>query len=313
MNIIKRIMMSVAILLSTSIVLASCGNDSPSASESPNTQNEPEASYNNEETVKVSELENKEFLDSIATINAKVESLSKKIDEQSKSNSQFETDLKKYQQRYSVLILIVFTIGTISLIMAIVAFVKVAKTKKSSSRHRDEIEQLKALIYKLDLWIQNQSSQKVTSSGNNQLSTRLTTLEKQISKLGTLAQQTANINSPVVSDDNVVKDTKTGYFGMPSKMSETSAYFKCILGSRSDSEARFIAKINGDTAEFEPLEGQACLNDFKTSHSLKLAFDHSGCVLPIEANSFTVITPGVAKLEESRWIITKKAKIVFRS
>lgn len=313
MNSIKSIFLSITILFSISMVLISCNNDSSVVPQSfIDTSDSGDRISENIDSV--SSSEKRQLLDSIATINTMVETLSRKVDMQTKSTESVDIKLTGYKQRTTLLTTIILALGLVSFIMAIIAFIKASNSQKRNVRHRSEIEQLKAQISNLGHGIQNQSRQKNNSTDNSNyytLASRISTLESQLRYLNSLNKPNTDRTSTVVSNVNVVKNTRTGYFGMPSKMSETASYFKCMLDSKNDSDARFLATVNGNTAEFKPLEGLAYLNDFRTSETLKLAFDHTGCA-PSEANSIVVITPGIAKLEDSRWIIIQKAKIKFR-
>lgn len=170
------------------MVLISCNNDSSVVPQSfIDTSDSGDRISENIDSV--SSSEKRQLLDSIATINTMVETLSRKVDMQTKSTESVDIKLTGYKQRTTLLTTIILALGLVSFIMAIIAFIKASNSQKRNVRHRSEIEQLKAQISNLGHGIQNQSRQKNNSTDNSNyytLASRISTLESQLRYLNSL-------------------------------------------------------------------------------------------------------------------------------
>lgn len=202
----------------------------------------------------------------------------------------------------NLLILIAFTVAALALVIAGISIYLLNKQQESIKRHRQEIESLKAKNSNIQTGQLPSQTAKVNSDHLN-LTNRVLVLERMLSQIQ--APQTQAASQPVAVKATPVQ---TGYFGVPSQMSQTQAYFKKLIKTASDSDVRFQAVIKGNKADFTPLVGEMYLASLKSSETMKLAVETTGCLLS-DATSMTALTPGKAEFRDGRWVITEKARI----
>lgn len=254
------------------------------------------------------------LLDSLDRLSSRVDKLNLKINEQRSENNNYKTAIENLKKKTSLSTLVSWVIMTISLIIAIFAFVRTNRVRAYGRRSRNDIEELKRSLTEVEERFMNVSRNmgasvsSLSSRDYKELLSRIYRIERYLDQY-TQPKPTQQKTSNPVESNNVVSSEQYGFFGLPSKMSETGAYFKRLNESR-DSEARFQVIVRNERAEFKPIEGTQYFNDLKSSDTIKMALDIQGCA-PSEAKQMTVIKSGEAKLVDNRWVIIKNAIIVL--
>lgn len=256
----------------------------------------------------------KQVLDSINVLLSRIEASSKsqeantnKLDEVTKEIS----DLRGLSNLYDFILL---TIAAIALLVAMISLIRLSSIQKRANRHRKDIEEIKYRVYSFEQKTNAVPVRAKTTSSelsNNEyisLISRINKIEYQIDKIKPpIIPGPPLVGPPDVRHTSI--DEQSGYFGLPTQMSLTKAYFKRLSDIR-ESDSRFTVEVRNDKAEFRPLEGTQYLNDLKSNDSIKTALDIQGCA-PSEATQMRVILPGEAKKDGDRWIITKKTTIAL--
>lgn len=292
-------------LFAGGLLLISCEDEA-----APNNQNYPITSDNQETTTSTAKGENL----SIAPINMleldsmkhNIENLNKQIGESSNRADKYEDEIKNLKAQESsnkLCLLISLVLGIISLVIAIVALAKASKFNKRLDKHGNDIYNLKQCFAPTPR--QNGSDEYY------QLKSRLRILEDEVKVLKrTKNAFDGNRVSPYTPKPTPIPvvETHKGYFGQPTQADR--GYFKSFLTTR-DSEARFSAEEKDNVAEFKPLlNSRAELETLLHTDAAKLAVEFNGCSLQ-DATQATVNTPGVAKFENNRWYIIKKASVAL--
>lgn len=261
--------------------------------------------------------EKKQVLDSINVLVSQIEALSKsqvtntnKLDEVTKEMS----DLKGPSPLYD---LISWVIAAIALLVALISLTKLNSVQRRATRHRKDIGELEHRINTLEkktntVPVRNKTANSgLSNSEYTSLSSRIYKIERQLERMNQshIQEPQHEVPSNPVSYEQHLVNVQYGYFGLPTQMSLTEAYFKRLSDNR-ESDSRFTVEVRNDKAEFRPLEGTQYLNDLKSNDSIKMALDIQGCA-PSEATQMKVILPGEAKKDGDRWIITKKTTIAL--
>ncbi|MDE6194625.1 MAG: hypothetical protein K2M83_11670 [Muribaculaceae bacterium] len=253
----------------------------------------------------ISSEEEKVVLDSINRINIQLTDLNNKISQQE--------DVIRNNTRISVIaILVTLGIAIMSLIIAISAFVKAKGAIARSGRHRKEIDELKRSLSELEARVVNTlrnrgvSDYGIQSIEYSKLSSRICRIENQLQHQYQPIRSGHGVNDAIV-DQQTPSYEEHGYFGLPSKISETQAYFVRLESFRNP-DARFEVNVKNGMASFKPLEGMRYLNDLRGSDAIKMSLEIQGDT-PSIVTQMTLINPGEAKLENGRWVITKKVII----
>jgi len=264
--------------------------------------------------------EKKQVLDSIDALGSQIETLT---NEQENITSELKTVSKEVSELKGsshLLDLISWIVAAVALLVALITLIKHSSIQKRADRHRNDLMKLEQRISLLEQKaVPSPTRAKTTYSGisSNEYSSlisRISFIEQQIDKMNqsqTAVHQNVVQNRPV---SDVLKDNTSeqiGYFGLPTQMSLTEAYFKKLSDIR-ESDSRFTVSVRDTKAEFKPLEGTQYLNDLKSNDAIKMALEIHGCA-PSEANQMKVLMPGEAKKTDGRWIITKKASIYLQS
>ena len=261
---------------------------------------------------KLDSTEKKAVLDSINIVNSRVNEVFSENEKQGKEIVKIQTELDDYKKDSALSILISWVVAGIAIILAIISTIKASAANSRAGRHRNEIEELKKAIS--DLRLKPTSNTRQTSylsSANDyySLADRISRIERQMKQES--RAQTQPIPTPVpiqtIQSKPGVSHEQHGYFGVPSQMSSTSAYFKHLFDTR-DSEARFSVIIRNNKAEFNLLEGNQFINEISSNDNIKFALELQGCA-PSEATQMRTILPGEAVKEDNRWVIKKKAQI----
>ena len=253
----------------------------------------------------ISSEEGKVVLDSINRINDQLMDLKSKV-------SQQEGTYKDNTRISAIVILVSLGIAIVSLIIAILAFVKAKGAIARSGRHRKEIEQLKRSLSESETrftnTVRNGGSLDlgIRTGDYSELSSRIYKIERQIELIPHSNKSSRGDGDPMVAQQTSSNE-RHGFFGLPSKISETEAYFKHLYEYRN-SDTRFKVIVRNGKAEFSPLEGPQYLNEIKSNDTIQMALDIQGCTR-YEANHMKVLNPGEAKSIGNRWEITKKVKI----
>lgn len=259
--------------------------------------------------------EKKAVLDSINIVNNRVDDLITIIESQKSIIERNQSNIDELKKTSSISTLVSWAIALISIILAIYALIKVKSTNARAGRHREDIKQLKHSQIELERTIAN-SNRNRNSTASTISSRDYSDLSYRISKLERFYAQQQNPAIPAVEirgSRNVITPQQTipaqhGYFGLPSQMSMTEAYFKKFDEVR-DSDSRFSVEVNGEKAEFKPLlESTKLLNGIKSGDVIKFALEFQGCALS-EATQMKVMSAGEAIKKDGLWIITKKAII----
>ena len=253
----------------------------------------------------ISSEEGKAVLDSINRINDQLVELNRKV-------SQQEGTIKDNTRISVIVILVTLVIAIVSLIIAILAFVKVKGVIARSGRHRKEIEELKRSLSESEARYTNvarnrgSSDLRMRTGEYSDLSSRISKIEHQIELL-THSNESNRECDGLIGTHQVSSNERHGFFGLPSKRSETEAYFKHLDECRN-SDTRFQVNVRNGQAEFSLLEGAQYLNEIKSNDTIQMALDLHGCTR-YEATHMKVLSPGEAKSVGDRWEITKKVKI----
>ncbi len=282
--------------------------------------------FNNKQTVTTRELsepqveekstgskEKKAVLDSINIVNNRVDELLTKIETQKSVIEKNQSNIDDIKKTLSISILVSWTLAVISMILSIYALIKVKSINARAGRHREEIDELTQSL--MDMRCNLVSSARNKNTGASTLLNRdYTGLLCRISELERLyKQKQAHITSAVGfgrGEKSMIPQTHTqhGYFGLPSQMSMTEAYFKKFDEIR-DSDSRFTVEIKDEKAVFKPLlESTRLLNGIKSGDVIKFALEFHGCALS-DATQMEVISAGEAIKKDGLWIITRKARI----
>lgn len=253
-----------------------------------------------------------------------ISALSHSIQEIKKDLKDLEESTEKLSETKSNLweIFLAWVFSALSLAVAIFALVKTFQYKKQADSQEQRIREMQSQL--------NNQSNTLTNNGNaptisqtyrssndidklkgdlSKVSERVNSLERKIANSMTTQQSQVPIitPTPVVEPTTPKKPEKIQYFGFAVRGEAGNGYFKKILETL-DNEARFSATVSGQTAEFEPI---GSLELIKSYDYMDLAIEFNG-VSKLEATSMTLIKPGVAKLHDGKWIITKKAMITLR-
>lgn len=261
--------------------------------------------------------EKKQVLDSINVLVSQIEGLSKNQDTNTYKLNEVTKEMSNLKGSSHLYDLISWIIAAIALLVAMISLIKLNSVQKRANRHRKDIGELEHRISSLEqkanvVPIRNKPTNSgFSNSEYTTLTSRIYKIERQLEKMNqSTVQEPQHVvpNTPVSYERHIVND-QSGYFGLPTQMSLTEAYFKRLSDIR-ESDSRFTVVVRNDKAEFRPLEGTQYLNDLKSNDSIKMALDIDGCA-PSEATQMKVILPGEAKKDGDRWIITKKATIAL--
>lgn len=261
--------------------------------------------------------EKKAVLDSINVLVTQIEALTEKQNTYANDLKDATKEISDLKGSSNLFDLISWVIAAIALIVAIIALIKFNSIQRRADRHRQDIGKLESRIISLEqkanvVPVRNKSTNSgFSSSEYTTLASRIYKIERQLDKTsqGTVSEPQTIVPSNLTSDVRRTVNEQSGYFGLPTQMSLTEAYFKRLSDIR-ESDSRFTVEVRNDRAEFRPLEGTQYLNDLKSNDSIKMALDFQGCA-PSEATQMKVILPGEAKKDGDRWIITKKATIAL--
>lgn len=306
------------ILVSTLLIggMAFTGCEDNNVSNSQQATHIPKQSESQAEANPMDSSEKKQVLDSINALGAQIETLTNEqenITSDLKTVSKEVSELKGSSHLFD---LISWIVAAVALLVALITLIKLSSIQKRADRHRNDLMKLGQRISLLE---QNPTRAKSTYSGisSNEYSSlisRISFIERQIDKMNQsqiAVPQNVVQNRPI---SDVLKDStseQNGYFGLPTQMSLTEAYFKRLSDIR-ESDSRFTVSVKDTKAEFRPLEGAQYLNDLKSNDAIKMALEIHGCA-PSEANQMKVLMPGEAKKTDGRWIIIKKASIYLQS
>lgn len=251
----------------------------------------------------------------IDSINAQIDSLSNAQETIADRISNISNDVAGLKEDSHLFHLISWGIAAIAVLVAVISLIKLNSIQRRADRHRRDIDDLDRRINTLAQRINVAPVKKqatdvnIRSSEFSQLETRVKKLESQYRNLSQASideRKDKQPNNPAAEARHSV-NVQYGYFGLPSQMSSTKAYFKQLSDLR-DSDSRFSVKVMNDEAEFTPLEGPKYINDIKSIDVIRLALDVEDDYF--DANQMRVKQPGKAKKEEGgRWIITEKAII----
>lgn len=263
--------------------------------------------------------EKKQVMDSISVLTSQIEILSTRQESNTKNLNKVSKEVSDLKGASNLFDLISWVMAAIALLATIIALIKLNSIQKRSNKHRNEIGELERRISFLEQ--KNVSAPARTRSGYSEISSsdyaslvsRINYIERQIDKFGqnsTQVHQNAVSTPPVLTPEiHQSNSDRLGYFGLPSQISLTEAYFKRLSDTR-DSDSLFNVIVRDTKAEFTPIEGTQYLNEIKSNDDIKMALDIQGCA-PSEATQMKVILPGEAKKDGNRWKITKKATIVL--
>lgn len=306
------------ILASTLLIggMAFTGCEDNNVSNSQQATPTPKQSESQAEANPMDSSEKKQVLDSINALGSQIETLTNEqenITSDLKTVSKEVSELKGSSHLFD---LISWIVAAVALLVALITLIKLSSIQKRADRHHNDLMKLGQRISLLE---QNPTRAKSTYSGisSNEYSSlisRISLIERQIDKMNQsqiAVPQNVVQNRPI---SDVLKDStseQNGYFGLPTQMSLTEAYFKKLSDIR-ESDSRFTVSVKDTKAEFRPLEGTQYLNDLKSNDAIKMALEIHGCA-PSEANQMKVLMPGEAKKTDGRWIIIKKASIYLQS
>lgn len=292
------------------LILTSCEDEADSTNQNnPSTVSDKvtNTSTNQGEDVSVSPI-NKAELDSMKN---NIEYLKNQVGESSSRSDKYELEIKTIKKQESsnkLYLLISLVLGVISLVVAIIALFQASKFNKRLDKHGNDIYNLKQSS---DNRFSPSPRQNV-SDDYYQLKSRLKSLEDEVKALkrskNIVDENRVSPYTPPAHAPIPVVETHKGYFGQPTQADR--GYFKSFLTTR-DSEARFSAEEKDNVAEFKPLlNSRAELETLLHTDAAKLAVEFNGCSLQ-DATQATVNTPGVAKFENNRWYIIKKASVAL--
>lgn len=261
--------------------------------------------------------EKKQVLDSIKVLASQVETLLKNQETNTNNLKEMSNEMNDLKGTSHLYDFISWVIAAITLLVAVIALIKLNSVQKRANRHRKNIGELEHRINSLEqktnsVPVRNKTANSgLSNSEYTTLTSRIYKIERQLEKMNQSPIQESQhvVPSNPVSDERRLVNEQSGYFGLPTQMSLTEAYFKRLSDIR-ESDSRFTVEVRNDKAVFRPLEGTQYLNDLKSNDSIKMALDIQGCA-PSEATQMKVILPGEAKKDGDRWIITKKATIAL--
>lgn len=295
MKLIKSLILAGSILV-CGLSFAGCDNSEAS---SIYTQQEKPSTVDKDS---LSSKEKQAVMDSISKLEVQI----KAIDESVKTHDDGISALKKTASDAKLWFYIALGIAVLSLIIAVICIIQLIKLNERADRHRHDIERLNDKTQTNSATPQSYQPQRQTSTVGNEyysLAARVKDLEQKFAQAES-SKRTLNVVQQPARGNAMAE--QIGYFGVPSQMSQTDAYFRKLIESASDSDVRFSATVKGNHAEFKPKEGT--MSSLKSSDTMKLAVDTTGCLIS-EATSMKILTPGEAELRDSRWVITKKAQI----
>lgn len=304
-----------AAILIGGIALTGCEDNNTSDNQQSTTANEQHEQQTGDKSF--DSKEKKQVLDSINVLVSQIETLSKGQETNSNSIKEVSKEVADLKGTSHLFDLISWITAAIALLATVISLIKLNSVQKRADRHRKDIGELERRISSLEQKttvspIRNRTvNAGMSSSEYTMLSSRLSKIERQLDTMNHVSiSERKNIpSSNPVSDVRSLVNEQFGYFGLPTQMSLTEAYFKRLSDNR-ESDSRFTVEVRNDKAEFRPLEGVQYLNDLKSNDAIKMALDITGCA-PSEANQMRVILPGEAKKDGDRWIITKKATIAL--
>lgn len=310
MKILRTLIVMVAISIG-GMAMSGCEDSDASNNQQPVTTNGPSEPQAEEKSM--DSKEKKAVLDSINIITTRVDELFAKIETQQSVIEKNQSNINDIKKTSSISTLVSWTLTFISMILAIFALIKTKNTNTRAGRNREEIDKLKQSL--VDMESNLARSARNNNTGASTLSNRdYTDLSYRIAKLERLYTQKQALTTSSVELERGKKSvmpqilTLHGYFGLPSQMSMTEAYFKKFEEIR-DSESRFTVEIKNEKAVFEPLlESTKLLNGIKSGDVIKFALEFQGCALS-EATQMKVTSAGEAIKKDGLWIITRKALI----
>ena len=304
----------IAFFLIGVLVISGCRNRTSEENENIENSISPENKGDEKDTEEVTDSQNtKEDLDPIEIVNNRIEEINSNLTELNNKISNEESTVIDVKRNLSLSVIISWILSALSLIIAILAFNKIKTVIARIGRHRKEIEDLRQSLSESEARLMNASRNygisktRFSNNEDSNLSSRIYRIERQLEQIFQKIESKTIMDKSKSIKPSFHGEEKNGYFGLPSKMSETDAYFKHFTEYR-DSESRFSATVISDKAEFCPLEGTQYFNGLKSSDAIKIALDIKGCS-PSEAIGMTVINPGEAILKNDRWVITKKVTI----
>lgn len=260
----------------------------------------------------------KSEIPSFESLTNKIETIDSINDKQTTKIDIQESNLKGQERNLLLWGCIAFTLFIISILISVISFLKIKGLRRRLNSHREGIKKINEAINDITSQLTNLPRLKASSTPGDRdlknLSNRIAKLESFLNQAGvspTPIQSIKNANSPNTKENyGASQFPPKAFFGIPSRMSETSGYFKELFASPDNADARFSTTIRDNIAEFSPLDGTRYYNEFKSSDALKLSVDFIGSI-PTEIRSMTIIKPGKAKYEGSIWVIVDKAKIKF--
>lgn len=307
---ILRTFIIMATLIIGVIAMSSC--EDSDASNNKQTVSTNELSEQQADEKPVDSKEKKAVLDSV---NKRVDGLLTKIEAQKSVIEKNQSNIDVIKKTSSISTLISWTLAVISIILSIYAIIKVKSINAQAVRDREGVEELMQSLMNMERNLASSARNKIT--GASTLSNRdYTDLSYRITKLERLyTQKQAHTTSKVEfggEEKPMIPQpqphTQHGYFGLPSQMSLTEAYFKKFDEIR-DSDSRFTVEIKDEKAAFEPLlESPKLLNGIKSGDVIKFALEFKGCPLS-DATQMNVKSAGEAINKDGLWIITRKALI----
>ncbi len=306
------------ILVSTLLIggMAFTGCEDNNVSNSQLATPTPKQSESQAEASPMDSSEKNQVLDSINALGLQIEKLTNEQENITSNLKTVSKEVSELKGSSHLFDLISWIVAAVALLVALITLIKLSSIQKRADPHRNDLMKLGQRISLLE---QNPTQAKSTYSGisSNEYSSlisRISFIERQIDKMNQsqiAVPQNVVQNRPI---SDVLKDStseQNGYFGLPTQMSLTEAYFKKLSDIR-ESDSRFTVSVKDTKAEFRPLEGTQYLNDLKSNDAIKMALEIHGCA-PSEANQMKVLMLGEAKKTDGRWIIIKKASIYLQS
>lgn len=274
-----------------------------------------------EQTVPQSEVksmdskEKKQVMDSISALTSQIEILSTRQESNTENLNKVSKEVSDLKGASHLFDLISWVMAAIALLAAIIALIKLNSIKKRTNKFKDLEYRISSLEQKtVPSPVRARTGHsEISSSDYASLVSRINYIERQIDKLGqnsTQVHQNAVPTIPALTPEiHQSNSDRLGYFGLPSQISLTEAYFKRLSDTR-DSDSLFKVTVRDTKAEFRPIEGTQYLNEIKSNDDIKMALNIQGCA-PSEATQMKVILPGEAQKDGNRWKITKKATIAL--
>lgn len=307
-----RTFIIIAILFVGGMAMSGCEDSNAASNDqqtTTNTSSEPKA-----EEKTMNSKEKKQLLDSINALVSQIEALSNSQETNTHKNNEVSKDVSDLKGSSHLYDLISWVVAAIALFVAIISLIRLSSIQKRANRHRKDIGEIAKKVDSLEQKINTvkKPSSGLSNSEYTSLPSRIYKIERQLEKMNlgsAYKPQNAVMSNPVSEIRRTTVNEQSGYFGLPTQMSLTEAYFKRLSDIR-ESDSRFTVEVRNDKAEFRPLEGTQYLNDLKSNDSIRMALDIQGCA-PSEAIKMKVTLPGEAKKDGERWIITKKATITL--